>query len=1045
MNLLVSSRRTLRLQRLLPLGCAVLLCTSVPNVQAKDARLPFYEINGLIQQAPYTGRVFDGDSNETIPGVTVNIKGTQNGTVTEIDGSFEIDAQPGETLIIRAMGYTTQEVVLTEETNLDIFLATDSRQLDEVVVVGYGEQKRINLTGAVSTIGANEMRSRPITTIGEALQGQMPGVTVRNTSAQPGQRGNEIRIRGIGTLGDANPLVVIDGVPGGNLNILNPDDVESISVLKDAASSAIYGVRGANGVILVTTKRGKKGDSPTVSYSGYMGMQTPTAVPELLGSPEYMELLNESQLNVGRNPTYTQGDINIARSGEDPNYFANTNWMNEILRSSAPQQNHNVSINGGGENMSYYLSYGNLQEGGLVTGDNYKAERNNVRLRVNTQVIDKLDIDVNLGYVDRSYSGSSFGIGAASGPIYAANQILPLVPVRFTTGGWGYIGGQSNPVAVVTDGGTNDFSSQEFTGNVSARLELFDGFSVRGQYGLISSNSKRNIFTKTVDYFSPDDGSLIYQTNPINRIDSRDYVSTYQTFIATAEYDKTFNDIHDIKILAGASQEEFIGDNFTASRTHLVSQEVGHINLGTENQLNTGNASQNALQSLFGRVNYGLNNKYLAEVNFRYDGSSRFSPDVRWNMFTSASVGWIFSEESFFDNLRNVIESGKIRASYGTQGNDRVGSDFAYLSTYGPVNNTFPIGGNYTIGYRETGVPNSLLTWETMEKMNIGLDFQTLNGRLGIIADYYINNTRDILLVVPLPDVLGTGYPPQNAGMVRNEGWELGVSWRDQIREFRYGVSFNLSDVRNEVVSLGGVPPTFGDQVRLLGHPIDAFYGLVADRIAQPSDFDFNEETGVYTPNFPTIPGDPVQPGDIIYRDLDGDGEISLDTDRTVIGSPIPRYTYGLQLEAGWRGFDISLFIQGVGKANGLINGPGRHALINEGSMPQHIHLDRWTPENPNASYPRLTYQQSYNQRLSTFWLEDASYLRLKNLQIGYTLPSNLLSRLRINSMRVYASGDNLLTRTNFFYAYDPETPVSSGGFYPQVKTFILGVNFNLK
>jgi TonB-linked SusC/RagA family outer membrane protein len=1015
--------------------------------------LLFYQAHAQQTAEQVSGIVLD-ETGEALVGVTVLARSEQSdfttGTATDVDGKFSFSNLPAGgtySFTFSYIGYesqtlTGQRIGTDGKLSLSIELEAGNNQLTEVVVVGYGTQKKINVTGAVSAIEAEALESRPVTNVSSGLQGLMAGVTVTNPSGPPGNNAGTIRIRGIGTLGDASPLVVIDGIPGGTLDILNPEDIESISVLKDAASSSIYGVRGANGVILVTTKKGRSA-TPSIAYNNYFGLQTPTALPRFLGSPEYMQLLNESQINVGRNPTYTDADIEIARNGSDPNYFANTNWIDEIYKPYAPQQNHNVSVNGGGENFNYYLSYGLLKEGGLITGDNYRSNRNNMRVRLNTTLVDRLQVDVNLGYIDRKYSGSSEGIGGAGGPIYAAHQILPLVPVRFTTGGWGYIGGQRNPVAVTTDGGTDDFASQEFTGNLSATLNLFKGFSLRGQYGLIRSNSKRTIFSKTINYYSPIDNSLIYQTNVPNKIDTRDYTNLYQTFIGIAQYERLFNELHDVRVMLGASQEENIGDNFVATRTNLATQEVGHLNLGTENQLNSGSASQNALQSLFGRVNYGFNNRYLAEVNFRYDGSTRFAPDVRWNLFTSASLGWAFSEESFFSGLKSIIDFGKLRISYGSQGNDRVG-DFAYLDVLGPVG-TMPIGNTNTIGYRYTSVPNSLLTWESVIKQNAGLDLTLLNGRLGVTADYFINETRDILLVVPLPDVLGTNSPPQNAGKVENKGWELALTWNDQLGDVRYGANFNISDVRNRVTDYGGVPPVLSDRIRKVGEPIDAFFGLVADRIAQVDDFTYDAENDEYIPNFPHIVSDPVAPGDLIYKDLDGDGEITLDDDRTVIGNAIPRYTFGFRGNAAWKGFDMSFFLQGVGKADGYLQGASRHALINEGSLPQKIHLDRWTPENPDASYPRLTYQQAHNQRLSTYWLEDASYLRLKNVQLGYTLPSALTQRVRISKLRIFASADNLLTLSDFFYGYDPETPVSSGGFYPQVKTFVMGLNLNFQ
>jgi TonB-linked SusC/RagA family outer membrane protein len=980
-----------------------------------------------------------------LPGVNVLLKGTNTGTVTDANGRYALSIPSADgVLIFSYIGYLTQEVSVGAGTVVDMALIPDIKTLGEIVVVGYGTQKKATLTGAVSAVSAADFESRPITSMSSGLQGLLPGVVIRNFTGMPGQNGSTIRIRGIGTLGDSNPLIVIDGMPGGSMDILNLDDIENISVLKDAASSSIYGVRGANGVILITTKKGKANAKPTISYSNYFGLQTPTALPEFLGSVDYMTLLNESQRNVGRPETYTDSMVTIARTGADLNYYANTNWLKEIYKERAAQQSHNISITGGSTNLSYYLSYGYLNQDGLVTGDQFGAKRNNIRLRLNTKLIDRLELDANLGYIDRTFSQSSEDVGEATGPIYAAHQISPLVPVRFTTGGWGYLGGSRNPVAVATDGGYHDFSSYEFTGNLRATLAVFKGFKLMAQYGLINATSQREIFSNTIDYFSPVTGDRIYQTNFPNKIDKRDYVNTYQTVIGMAEYENSFGS-SDLKTLVGVSQETNIQGGFTASRTGVISPTVPNINVATSNLLNSASADQTALQSLFGRVNYAFANKYLAEINFRYDGSSRFAKEVRWNLFPSASVGWRIGEEKFFNSLTKIFQEVKVRASYGELGNDKVGSNYAYLATLGPVGGVPPIGNVLTYGYAQTTIPNPLLTWETVSKQNIGLDVQLLRNRLGITADYFTNNTSNILLRVNLPDVLGATEPAQNAGKVENKGWELQLSWKDKTNQLSYGANANISDVTNSVTSLGGVPPTVGDQVRFLGEPIDAFYGLVAERISQISDYDYNATTNIYKPKFPTITGDKVGPGDIMYEDISGDGEITLVDDRKIIGNPFPRYTYGFRLDLGWKGFDFTIFIQGVGKANGYIKGAARHAYINESANPQKIHLDRWTPENTEASYPRLTYQQTHNQRFSTFWLEDASYMRLKNIQLGYTLPLRWVEKYWISRLRIFASAENLFTLTNFFSAYDPETPVSTGGYYPQVKTFIIGVNLNLK
>lgn len=996
------------------------------------------------QQQHFSGRITD-IAGEVLSGVSVVVKGKPAGGIaTDAEGRFSILAHSGDVVVISFIGYKKQEIVLGNQQVLEIQLQQEEKLMDEVVVVGYGVQKKINMTGAVATLSGKELESRPITNVGRGLQGQLPGLTIRSQNTSPGNAAPEMRIRGVGTWGDANPLVVIDGIPGGNLHILNPDDIENVSVLKDAASSSIYGVRGANGVILITTKKGKTGTT-SLSFNSYYGLQTPTALPHFLGSVDYMLLQNEANRNANQGPTYSEQDIETARNGSDLNYFANTDWIDEVYKKNAAQQNYNLSLQGGTDKSNYYVSYGYLGEGGLVVGDNFKAGRHNARMRFNTELIDRIKIDANLGYIDRGYYGSASGTSALSG----ATSIRPLVPVKFSNGSWGYHGGQSNPVAVATDGGTNRFTSQEITANIAATLSLMKGFDLRGQYGLVKYNSKRNTLLKTINYFSPDDNKLIYQTNNPNSIKMDHYSGTYQTFVGTANYITSIQDKHNITGLLGFSVEETVGNDFWASRQNLPVQELESLAVGTDNQLNSSSSNQNALMSFFGRINYDYNSKYLLEGNFRRDGSSRFHKDVRWNWFGSFSAGWVLSEEQFFENMKGFWDLAKIRFSYGTQGNDKVGRDFPYMATLASVQMTSnnPIGDEGQVGFRQTFIPNQFITWESAEKTNIGVDLAFLNNRLSLTGEYFINNTNAIILNPPLPDVIGVGtaYPAQNSGSVQNKGWELVMGWRDQIGDVKYAANFNLSDVKNKITKLENFANNLGDQVRLEGYPLDAFYGFVADRIAQESDF--NIVDGKYVPKFPFQKGDLVAPGDLIYKPADADAtEITVLKDRVILGSEIPRYTYGFRGDLDYKGFDFSFFLQGVGKADGYLGGAARHPFINNSAMPQDVHLDRWTPENTDASYPRLVYMRTHNTRLSSKWIEDAAYLRLKNIQIGYTFPKAMMERIRVSKLRIYFSADNLLTKTNFYKGYDPEIPAgNTGGYYPQVKTYVVGLNFNLK
>lgn len=1029
----------------------------VLNSLLRGTNLTFKEMNGtflIIKKTtsasiPITGKVMDAMG--PMAGVSVIIKNTTGGTSTDAEGQFSLEVESEhDVLVFTMIGYEAQEIVVGQQRSFNVVLKESSQQLEEVVVIGYGTQKKSHLTGSVETVDQEDLKSRPVTAASSALQGQMPGVTIRSYTGKPGANGSEIRIRGIGTLNNANPLVLIDGIEG-DMNIINPEDIETISVQKDAASSAIYGARGANGVILITTKKGKKDESPSITYSGYYGVQVPTRLPEFLGSPEYMSLQNESQSNVGRPTTFTDEEIQRAIDGSDPNYYANTDWIGALYKSSAAQQNHNISINGGGPKTAYYLSYGFLDQDGLIVGNNFGAKRHNLRTRISTRLLDKLELEGILGYIDRKNTESSWVTDENSGVIYSAHTISPLIPVKFTNGGWGYGGGSTNPIAIATDGGDNVFSSQEVTGNFKATVEVIKGLKLATQYGLVMSNSNRNIFTRKVVYYYPEDGKYWYTSTQFNSLDVRNYVNRYQSFIATADYDKSFGS-HHLHFLAGYSQEWNRNEYFQASRQDFVSDELEALNGGTQNQRNSGEAYHWALRSGFGRLNYDFKDKYLFEANVRYDGTSRFAQGNRFGVFPSFSVGWRLSEESFMSFSNTFMTTLKLRASWGKLGNQYItsqSSNFAYYPYISAISSvgTMPIGSVITPAYAQTVLANESIDWESITMTNVGLDASFLNARLNLTADWFIKTTNDILLKVPLPDVLGLNEPEQNAGAVENRGLELNLGWQDRVGSVKYKVNVLYSNIKNKVTHLGNVPPTYGDQIRQVNYPVDAFYGLVADRIAQEADFDYDADTEKYTPKFPIFTEDAniVRPGDIIYKDLNADNRITLDGDRQAIGKPFPQHTFSLRGEMDWKGLDFSFFFQGVTNVDGYLKGSSRNAFTTESAYPQKVHLDRWTPENTDATYPRLTYQRGHNQRFSTFWLENAAYVRLKNIQIGYTLPMALIRRARFESVRIYASADNLFTSTDFFKSYDPETPVSSGGYYPQVKTFIVGVNMTLK
>ena len=1002
-------------------------------------------------QRQISGKITD-ESNQPVEGATVLNENSKTSVAADKAGLFRIAAANGDQLLITSVGYGSARITVSAQTDYAVLMVANNVSMNEVVVVGYGTQKRTNVTGAVSKVTSKVLENRPVTAVSSGLQGTVAGLTATGSRGQPGATHSEIRIRGVGTTNNANALVLIDGIPG-DMNWINPDDIASVSVLKDAAAAAIYGSRASNGVILVTTKNGRLNEKPTISYSGYYGIQQPINLPNMLGSVEYMQMLNEAQANVGLPKTYTDAQIETARTGADPDYFANTNWPKALIQNSAPQSNHNIGVSGGSKDFNYYFSYGRLNQKGLLVGDQYNFDKNNARLKLNAvKLLDVIDVETNFGYLDRAIDQSAQDLSGDAGPIYTALTSSPLTPVRFTTGTWGYGGGSSNPVTIATDGGFNKFISRELTGNISAVLHILKNLSFRSQYGIQSVNQHRKIFNKTQVYYSPLTGLPIYTAGSPNSVRDIDYASKLQNFTNQFDYTLKLND-HHFKLLAGYQQETFLYESFSAGRTNLVSDDVPVQNIGTANQTNGGDAYQYALQSLFGRVNYDYKEKYLLEFNMRYDGSSRYLADRRWAIFPSVSAGWRFASEPFINSLFGKwLSDGKIRASYGLLGN-QFGADgpafsewYPYLGVINSVG-TMPIGNVLTTGMAQTILSNPALRWEKSKMLNVGVDLAFLNSRLTFTGDWFDKKTIDIQLKQQLPDVLGLTVPDQNVGTISNRGIELALGWKDNIGAVSYGITAIYFNTNNKIEYLGNSTPVQADRIRWVGYPLDAFYGYRTDGLAQETDFT-KDANGKYVPSFPIFTADAgrVAPGDIKYRDLNKDGLITADKDREMLGDAFPHHNYSFRLEGGFKNFDLNIFIQGVGQSNGYISGIGLHALDRDAAFPQEIHRDRWTPTNTDAWYPRFTYKETRNSgRLSDYWLQDASYLRLKNIQLGYTLPKKWISRLRMDQLKVYVSGDNLFTKTNFYYAFDPETATTSGGNYPQIKTFTFGLSVKFK
>ncbi len=1014
--------------------------------------------NQASQQKKITGNITD-EKGEAIIGANIQVKGTATGTITDFDGKFEIEAPANGTILISYIGYLNESVNIGDKSVINVRLKEDTKLLDEVVVVGYGTQKKVNLTGSVSMITADDLNSRPVSSVSGGLQGLLSGVTVVNTSGQPGTNNTSIRIRGLGTIGNSNPLVLVDGVEG-DMNTLNPEDIQSVSVLKDAASASIYGARAANGVILVTTKRlNTKDQAPTISVNAYYGTQTPTRLPQMADAIEFMTLDNEARNNVGTGVAWQDYHFNHVLNGTAPNLFGNTDWISAVLNSNAPQQNYAVNVNGNLGRSGYLLSYRYFDQAGLTVGNSTGEQRHNLRFKVDSRLLDKVEISTNIGYTMRNVVSPIGALTSGGGAIYTAMRIAPNVPVYFTDNSWAYGGGNTNPVAILHDGGNTKFDADEMSLMSVAKIDILKGWDISATYSIVNRNSFTQVLRKLITFTNPDTPETpLYKYNNPNSLSNSDARQRQQTFILQSNFEFDI-DKHKISGVGGFSQEWSVLRQFEGSRINLITEQDPTLNLGSkEGMSNNGGASQWAIRSGFGRLNYNYNDRYLLEVNLRYDLSSRFHKSNRGGLFPSFSGAWRLSEESFMEFSRDFLDNVKLRASWGMLGNQYVGStDYPYLSVLTEVTGLSAIGTQGTTGYTQTTLANPLLTWEKIDMLDIGFDITLLKNRLSITFDWYNKNTNDILLRLNYPSQIGASPSEQNVGSVNNRGWEIDLSWRDKIGKLSYGLSFNLSDVQNKITDLGDTSPDMSSYlIRRVGDPIDAFYGYIAEGLMTPDDFTFYDdfEQKYFSPKVPVVMGPDYQPGDIKYKDISGpqgipDGRISPEYDRVVLGSAIPRYTYSFKTDLMYQHVDFSFSLQGVGKADGYLTGTARHAFQDMAAYPQKIHLERYnvvSNPDPNAAYPRLTYNTDFNQStFSTFWLENAAYLRLKNVQLGYTLPAEITKKAKIEKCRFYVSGDNLLTLSNFFYAYDPETPISRGGYYPQIKTFVVGVNLTFQ
>ena len=1000
---------------------------------------------GLAQAQTLLRGIVTAANGEVLPGVTIVLKGTTLGTTSDADGRYTLNApQQTGTLVVSFMGTEAKEVPYNGAGAYDVTLSEDTKTLNEVVVVGYGTQKKVNLTGSVAIIDSKSLTNRQVGQTSLALQGAAPGVTVTQQSGVPGGDAGTIRIRGIGSVNAGqNPLILVDNVEM-SLDAIDPNNIASISVLKDAAAAAIYGSRAANGVVLITTKRGAKGVS--VSYNSYLLKQQPTDLPQKVNALEHMQYWDVAQANSGLPAAFTSQIAAYQAGGPNNLTLFNTDWQKLVLTNNGLMQNHSLNVSVGGDRIRAFASASFLNQNGLTTNTNFK--RLDLRFNTDITITKKLvaSLDLVLNNQNRLWPGQS-------SPQYIIREMLGFpatAPGQYDGGQWGEGWSNANPAAQAQDGGFSRSVTDSRIIKGSLTYTPIPGLDILATYSSNYYTNRGRTFADQYAIYTADvanNALVLARLWPtLNSLTDNVSQNTQNLFRAQATYNRSFGK-HGVTVLGGFSTEDFKSSYINTYRQNLLSPDRPYLNSGDQlGQTLSGGESRYAIVSAYGRINYNYDERYLLELNGRFDASSRFRESNWWKLFPSVSAGWRLSQEKFWSRLSNTISEAKIRASYGSLGNQNLIRNG--VPDYYPTYSLFNSGSAYNYyfnnvvnpGYALSTAANPNIRWETSKILDIGADLSFLRNRLNVTADFFQRDIVDMLQIIPVPAYVGLTAPFVNSGSMRNRGWELGVGWRDKIRDFSYQVQLNASDVKNTLLDNGGKPVISGATIQQEGYPLDSYYGYIADGLFQSAE---------EVKNAPFQYGNSAA-GDIRYRDISGPNGVpdnKVDSyDRTILGNYFPRYEYSLNLSAQYKGFDATVFLQGIGKKDNYLSGTAAqpfYAANFQGTM-FNYQKDYWSPTNTGAAYPRLTANSVPNNYVaSSFWVRSAAYLRLKNVVVGYTLPTALTTKVKIKSARVYVSGQNLLTLTSFFPGFDPEQRDTGGEFYPIMRTYTVGLNVN--
>ena len=995
------------------------------------------------QNKTVSGKVTD-TNGQPLPGVTVLVKGTTQGTVTNSNGTYTIpNISENTTLVFSFVGMKSQEIEVGNQTVVNATMTVDAIGIDEVVAIGYGTQRKENVTGSLETASSEQLENKPIISVGQALQGEMSGIDIRQPNGQPGAT-TEIRIRGYGTFSNAgnNPLVLVDGIPG-SLDAVNPNDISNISVLKDAASAAIYGSRAANGVILIQTKRGQAGKTQVV-YDATVGFNELAKMPKFVDSWIYAQAYNEALTNAGQGEVYSQEDIQKFMDGTDHDHYPNDKHYKMAFDNIAWQTKHDLSLMGGNQNTTFRFSLGYLRNDGLLQNNKYDNygdnllnyyNKYNLRLNIDSKITDKLKLVANISGTADDQKGPAAATGdhTTMRVVTRVARMPASIPDRTSEGYYGRVD-KGSPWADIDAKGFELNRNYYFIANSNLEYSIIDPLSVvlRGGYVFDHTNHKIYAADEQIDattYAGP--AKLYVDWNTRREL----------TLESLIKYDQKFGD-HNINALAGYSQIESKYEFLNAYRDQFPTNELYELNAGSSaNQKNEGGASEWALVSYFARAQYDYKGKYLFEANVRFDGSSRFEKGRKYGIFPSFSAGWRISEEAFAKENLPWIYNLKLRGSWGELGNQQIGN-YPYQAILSSGNNAI-WGDKVYNGVVLNTVANQDITWETTAITDIGLDFSVLEGKLSATIDYYDKTTRNILYNITTAGTLGLNSSPSNAGKVKNSGWDFNLSYKENLGDFSLEIAPHFSFVNTEVLELSDVEKDIAKGL-FIGGPLNALYGYTADGL-------FVDEADIAS--YPTQPYN-ATPGMIRYKDISGpngvpDGKVDPEYDRSVIGQTSPKYNYGARISANYKSFDFSVTLDGAGGMRRLLNNMAGRAFANKSNVQQWMWDGRWTKEdpNPNAVYPLfLLHGGGFNEPysyISTFWAWDASYMKVRSAQIGYTMPSRVTQALKIQNIRIYLAGRNLLTFDNYFDGWDPELNVQTGEgvHYPMTRTYILGVN----